>query len=232
MRAGKWYGFFVFVCALCLFLSFPAVAKASQESFPKVFEVSGPAEVFEPSSRHWAPLEKKMILKKDSKIRTGDKGSIHIVFDDQLNTAVRLARNSQVSFPKPSASFSISLEKGRLFVIREEKASGFFEIHSRHIEIKMGLGGLILDASKEGILVRVYGGPVFFKPASGSGSGRTESIGDGFKFFRGGWRRVKGLDRMARMVYQDYIDWQPWARQWYEMKDDFNAERLEKEMDW
>ena len=115
------------------------------------------------------------------------------------------------------------LEAGLGFAVSFEKAGGFFEIHSRHIRIRMRLGGVILDASKSGVLVKIYGDPVSFGPAPG----RNGTLQEGFKFLRLSGNRG---DRLERMGYKDTVDWQSWTRQWYEMKDDFYSDRLEKTM--
>lgn len=187
-----------------------------------VLEVSGGTEVLRPSALHWIPLEKKSSLPGGSKVRTGDKGSTHLLFEKDLETAVKLDNNSQLSLPRGRA-LTVFLEKGRLFIVREGEVAGRFEIRTRHLRIQMGPGGCIIDASKKSVRVRVYGEPVLLNTSGELAEGHQFS-----SHFAGG----SAAGRITRMSYRDMIDWQAWIRQWYEMRDDFFAERLEKEMDF
>lgn len=210
------------IAAFCILFS-PRLCAASQEiPVATVFEVSEGAEVLRPSMRSWIPLEKMTLLPIGSKVRTGGKGSTHIIFEKDLETTVRLDKNSELSLPL-DRSLTLFLEKGRLFVLREEGAAGRFEIRARHLRVRMGLGGCILDASKKDARVKVYGGDVSLSS--------TGTISEGYQF----WGRSEGkkrIGRKTRMTYRDTVDWQAWIRQWYEIRDDFFAERLEKEMDF
>ncbi len=204
-------------CAVFL----PDLCTASQEMpAATVLDVIGGAEVLRPSALRWIPLEKKSSLPGGSKVRTGDKGSTHILFEKGLETVVKLDNNSELSLPRGSA-LTVFLEKGRLFVMREEGASGPFEIRTRHLRLRMGLGGCILDASKRAVRVRVYGEAVTLNTVGELAEGHQYSA-----HFDG--ERVTG--KITRMIYHDSMDWQAWFRRWYEMRDDLFADQLEKEM--
>lgn len=107
--------------------------------------------------------------------------------------------------------------------MREEGASGLFEIRTRHLRLRMGLGGCILDASKRAIRVRVYGEAVSLNTVGELAEGHQYSA-----HFDG--ERATG--KTTRMTYHDSMDWQTWVRRWYEMRDDLFADQLEKEMDF
>lgn len=193
--------------------------QAAQEPAICVLEVSGQTEVMGPTMRRWSPLRRETALKAGSKVRTGKKGSAHLVHGKDLETAVKLDRNSQLVLDRGNA-LTVSLEKGRLFVLREEGALGSFEVRSRHLKARMGLGGCIFDVTKKGVLVRVYGDDITF--------GNT-TLQEGHKLWQSS---AKGkAPSKERMIYADIVEWQAWIRQWYEMRDDHFAERLEKEMD-
>ena len=212
------HNFFVFAL---LFSAAAFPCWASQESpLATVMEVSGGAEVLRPSSLRWIPLEKMTSIQSGSKIRTDDKGSTQLFFEKDLETAVKLDKNSELSFPagKPLTVF---LEKGRLFVLREEAATGFFEVRTRHLRMRLGLGGCILDVSAKGLRIRMFGGE-----ASLSSHG---ALAEGYQF-SGHFMGKKTEVRKTRMIYRDTLDWQAWVRDWYEIKDDFFADKLEKEM--
>lgn len=192
--------------------------QAAQEPAVRVLEVSGQAEVMQPSLRRWQPLRSHTELKAGSKVRTGKKSSAHLAYGKDLSTAVKLDKNSQLVLDHKDA-LTLSLEKGRLFILREESAHGIFEIRSRHFKARMGLGGCIFEATKKGVLVRVYGDDLMF--------GDT-LLPESYKLWQSS---TKGkAPSKKRMIYADTIEWHAWVRQWYEMKDDHFAERLEKEM--
>lgn len=193
-----------------------AVVSAQETPAAKVLDVSGQAEFMLPTWRRWEPLHKETALQKGAKVRTGRKGSAHLVFDENLATVVKLDKSSQMVL---GHGMKISLEKGRLFIMREEGALGLFEIRTRRLKVRMARGGCIIDCTKKGALVRVYGDDVL----SADGT-----IKEGYKFWKPADKK-KSASR-KRMVYTDYVVWQAWTRQWYEMRDDFFAERLEKEM--
>ncbi|GEM_PF-1425645 len=210
------------------FLCLPLVAvetSAAPQELPAatVLDVSGGAEVLHPSVRRWVRLEKMTPIPSGSKVRTGDKGSTQIIFEKNLETVVKLDKNSQLSFPtgRPQTVF---LEKGRLFVLREEGAAGAFEIRTRHLRMHLGLGGCILDASAKGLRVRMFGGEALL-------DSQGAPLAEGYQFL-GHFAGKKAEKRKTRMVYHDTIDWEAWVRRWYEVKDDFFADKLEKEMDF
>ncbi len=184
-------------------------------------DVSGVAEVLQPSVSGWMPLKKMTPIQSGSKVRTGDKGSTHIIFEKDLETAVKLDKNSELNF-LTDRPLTVFLEKGRLFVLREEGAEALFEIRSRHLRARMGLGGCILDVTAQGIRVRMFGGEALL-------GSQEAPLAEGYQF-SGHFRGKKTETRRNRMIYRDIIDWQTWVRQWYEMKDDFFAAKLEKEM--
>lgn len=208
---------------LCLWLMTAEASAASQElPAATVLDVSGAAEVLPPSAGRWIPLEKMTPIQSGSKVRTDDKGSAQFLFEKNLETTVKLDKESQISFPV-GRSLTVFLEKGRLFVLREEGAAGLFEVRTQHLRMHLGLGGCILDVSAKRLRVRMFGGE--------SSLGSQGALKEGYQFL-GHYGGKKTDTRKTRMIYHDSIDWQAWVRQWYEIKDDFFADQLEKEMNF
>ena len=111
-------------------------------------------------------------------------------------------------------------------MLREDAASGRLVVSSRELVSYLEIGGLAMDVTDKGTLLRVFGEKTTVTPLSKSGTKKPEAltIEEGFKSFRG----VKpGSNYLRRMNYSDYIDWQAWTRKWYEKKDDAAYETFE-----
>ena len=78
----------------------------------------------------------------------------------------------------------------------------------------------MIQAGSSGTSVRVFGDRVKFG---------NKTVTEGFAYTQ---PAKKGKSALTRLEFRDYEKWTVWIRKWYEKKDDFIYERVEKEMDW
>lgn len=201
----------------------PGAAFAAETGQVKVFSVVGQAEILDLSGEKWLPLTEGSFLKKGARLRTEPEGAAEIQFDPDFQNVIRMDENSRLDFLSVAPPV-ISLERGRLFMLREENASGTTQ-KGKVLTPFAALdeffsGGCVLEASKNGLWIKMYGGSM---RVTGRGPG-SYTVEEGFKLFLQG----ASSHSLERMRYPDYLDWQAWLRKIYEKKDDHAAETLEK----
>lgn len=211
-------------------------AEAGELHYATVFDVKGQAEISRGAGR-WKPLKKDASLPKGSRVRTGPNAEVHVVFDTQLESVIRLGANSLLKMT--GAPNHVTLENGCLFAVMEgdssagspahaRRTNSVFTVATRDLRAHLETGGASFEVSKAGTSAKTFGGTLKITPLMDSdGHSRLNGIEEGFKFFASA---SEGRARFERMQYADYADWQPWARAWYGKKDDYLADAFDKDM--
>ena len=201
--------------------------------YPKVLAVFGKAEILEPPNG-WRKLESASSLKKGFKLRTGDKSSVEIVWDSELENMAMLDENAHLDILSQNPP-RLFLMRGKFFVLREESASGDHEktrlpmkFFTGDTLVEMKEGGCSIEAGKKETMVKVFSEKAsIFSLKEHRVSSEGKSAEEGFKFFSGKMDpRISS--RFQRMSYGDYADWQAWVRKSYEIKDDRAAKAFQE----
>ncbi len=217
---------------MALLLFIPYSVSAGEIEFAKVVDISGHAEVLGPFENKWKPAAAHMLLEKGSKVRTLSESSVQILFDRNLGSIAKLAEKSRLDVLGRSSD-TFFLERGGLFLYREGETGRLekpqkIRIRTKDGEVQIGLGGCVVQSTKEGTFVRVFDERVEVTGRPGSRVAQTEAprvVEEGFKFFTSVHAARSAFQRMQ---FADYGDWQKWIKSVYEKKDDFEAEALEK----
>ncbi len=114
----------------------------------------------------------------------------------------------------------ISLQQGELMMVQEGQGAPPIQILTPSGLVELGSGGAMIQAGSSGTSVRVFGDRVKFG---------NKTVTEGFAYTQ---PAKKGKSALTRLEFRDYEKWTVWIRKWYEKKDDFIYERVEKEMDW
>jgi len=196
---------------------FLAAAPARAElADPVVFDAQN-AEV----SLHgaaWKPASKNAALPAGTRLRTGGKGSVVLAFGPSLERVLALAEDTHVRLQGPAGT---RLEEGRLFLLADSAgtAEGPLTVRAAGTRARLVSGGCQIDASAQGAVARVFGGTL----AVAAGEESPVEVSEGYKL-------RSGSTAPARLVYDDYQDWQPWIRKFYSAKDDIYQDRSEKDL--
>lgn len=199
---------------------------------PTVFEVTGRAEILPSAGNRWKTLSEDMVLKKNSRMRTGGESGIYLVIGEGLENVLRLDENSRAEISRDART--VTLEKGMIsFVVEDGEEAPPFTVRTADLKVTFTAGGISIAYTDDGTLVKVYGGSATVTPVKAGRAlpagrqARPTALGEGFKFFASAHSRAT---RFERMKYPDYVEWQRWTRHWYEKKDDLAADLIEKAM--
>ncbi len=218
MRADR-KKYFSLAAALNAFLfSIPALA-VGEIDVPRVLETHGGPEVR--LAAKWKPLVKGDSLPKGAEIRTPSDAWVFFAFDAALESVARLGPESKMGL-RGDAGGPVFLEKGTLFLLREAHGKAdMFLVATGDTRVYVESGGISAEVRSGGTVIKVFGDRV--RVATGTKSA-LEDVAEGFEC------RVRGgvLD-IRRMIYADYAEWLAWAKRGYQIKDDADADVLEKE---
>ena len=231
------------VClAMTFIFSFLSFAFCAEIQYAKVLDTSGTVEVLVQPHRRWMKLEKNAYLSKGTSVRTHANSGVWMAFDPEMETLAELGENSYLNVWTGPPS-RVSLKNGRLYVFRESETAGIpFKILTPEFLVQVPAGGVVIDASNKGSLLNVFAEnaviTIFSKAKLET---PPKKIEEGFKFFSakrlggsaalfGGKKASNEESFYERMKYAEYAMWKAWVEKMYELKDDFAADVLEKEL--
>ena len=207
------------------------IRQASAEiRYAKVLGVFGRADIYRPPSPSRS-LEPSVLLKKGQKIVTGDKSEVELGFNDEFTGLAKLGERSRLSVMSETA-FLFFLEHGDLFVLREDLGGNKnpLKVLTRDFQVDIEQGGCRIQVSGRGTRVKVFGERVkLTRPKRGPPRPgiKDRELEEGFQIFLAS--RSNDAWRVTRLTYDDYDPWQVWVRKAYERKDDWEADRSERE---
>lgn len=187
----------------------PSEAYSEIESW-KVVDVGGASDVLAPSEKDWKPLAIHRLIQDGSQVRTGKKGSVDLVLNRGWESVIRLNPGSQVTFVSLSPH-RLRLEKGSLYALLEAPEDRL-QVASPQGMVRMGQGGLSLEASPEGERIRAFGDQIQIG---------ENTLEEGMQ-----WTLAARTDPVvSRMNFSDYEDWQRWVKKNYARKDKYFLKR-------
>ncbi len=212
--------------AVLFFIFLASISCAGEIRYAKVLEVEGRADFFNPLTRGWVPLSEKVFLRKGSLVRTYPQSSVEIALDWPLENMLKLGENSELRI-SDEPPYSVFLRRGGLFVFREWENHAAtpqdpLDILTKDASIRVGLGGYGIDSTEKGTLLKVFG-----ENAQVKGKSKPVRVEEGFKFYASAALSQSALQRMR---FRDYGEWLLWMKKLYGKKDDFTADRAEKEL--
>jgi hypothetical protein len=193
-----------------------------------VGDVAGKAESRQAGAAAWKPLAKGLILKKGTKLRTSSRGAIQMGLDPSFHAGARLMPSSRavVLSEKPLRIF---LEEGGLLLLCENEVQPPIEnsakraaageaifVSTPHAAVELRAGGFGVTTDRQGTVIRVYSESLKWSTRPPK---KNEALRNGYEGFRYDVSAT-GSENSRRMIYEDYVPWQEWMKNFMEMRDD------------
>jgi hypothetical protein len=219
MRANRKNLLLAAIVAGVLFFPRSAAAVGEIDGPPRVLETRGGPEAR--LGTEWSPLAKGDRLPKGTQVRTSSDAWVFFAFDAALECVAQLGPESRIAM-RGGADGPVFLEKGKLLLLREpHRKTDVFLIATGGARIYVESGGILAEVKSDGTLIKVFGDRV--RVATGA-KGALKDVTEGFEF-----RLRGGKSEIRRMMYADYTEWLAWVKRSYEIKDNVDADALDKE---